>query len=220
MILKRCEYGHYYDGEIYKQCPDCTGIGRNTQMDLSGMSYAYRNDGDYADEDTVTVALPRAHGQQPRVNVSADEEPVTVAMPRQPAPAAKPVRKPTFKPVVGWLVCMQGKDFGSSFTIKLGKNFIGRSPAMDIVLQGDESIAEEKHAAIYYVPKQRRFAAEPGTTGKRLYINRNAVMRPVWIKQHDILTIGNSSLMFFPCCGEHFSWEELIRRHREKGWQS
>lgn len=182
-------------------------------MQMPDMSYG----GDYADEDSVTVALPRSQGQggQAAVYTSRDDDDsVTVGLPRRSAAATQP-RKPTFKPAVGWLVCVRGKDFGNSFTIKLGKNYIGRSDAMEIVLQGDDSIAMENHAAIYYVPKQRRFAAEPGTSGKPFYINRNAVVRPVWIKQHDILIVGSCSLMFFPCCGEHFSWEELIRRHRQ-----
>lgn len=282
MILKRCDKGHYYDGEAYQECPECKGSA-NAGMpyggsyegfygDSYGTSYG-TSDEDYADEDTVTVALPRSHTQgygqgQRRTgaglpdeeNVTAalprshaqkqaprqawadvsesEEENVTVALPRshgqgqqgsfsqaagnrgsgaaaQQHTAGNASRKHSFKPVVGWLVCIQGKDFGSSFTLQLGKNYIGRAAHMDVVLQGDESIGMEKHAAVYYVPKYRRFAAEPGTAGKRFLVNREDVLRPVWIKQHDILTMGNTSLMFFPCCGEHFSWEELLRRHRD-----
>lgn len=283
MILKRCENGHYYDGEIYRECPECRGMGQSSYGQAVGADY-----GDYADEDSVTVALPRSQG---RAGVSGasrangymedysqdygDDENVTVALPRHAAapvpaprhaaapaqasrqtsaaapaqashpasasalhPASRPQqesrhvsgqvsaphpvsasqapRKSGLKPVVGWLVCVQGNDFGSSFTMKHGKNFIGRSADMDIVLHGDESIAWENHAAVFYVPKQRRFAIEPGMNGSRVYLNREAVIRPVWMKQHDILTIGSCSLMFFPCCGEHFSWEELIRRRRER----
>lgn len=206
MILKRCERGHYYDGEIYRECPDCSGNGQGLEGLAQDPSF-----GDYADEDSVTVALPRGRG-----TAGADrpyqEDPTTAALTNKPAAG----RKHGFKPVVGWLVCIRGNDFGSSFTMKLGKNQIGKAPDMDIILQGDDSIAMKNHAAVYYVPKHRRFAAEPGASGKRLYLNRDAVLRPVWIKQHDILTIGNCSLMFFPCCGEHFSWEELIRKHRER----
>lgn len=249
MILKRCENGHYYDGEIYRECPECRGMGQSP-YGQAGTDY-----GDYADEDSVTVALPRSRGQAGTAGAVhrsehmpdgcldyGDEENVTAALPRHApaqaprraaapeqhqasgplqakhpadAPAQTP-RKSGLKPVVGWLVCVQGSDFGSSFTMKHGKNFIGRAADMDIVLHGDESIAFKNHAAVFYVPKQRRFAIEPGTAGRRIYLNREAVVRPVWIKQHDILTIGNCSLMFFPCCGEHFSWEELIRRRREK----
>jgi len=157
---------------------------------------------------------PQGQSRQPDTYASEDDDTVTVALSQKAAAGA--VRKPSFKPVVGWLVCVRGSDFGSSFTIRLGKNHIGRAADMDIVLHGDDSIAMKNHAAVYYVPKQRRFAVEPGASGKRFYLNRDAVIRPVWIKQHDILIIGNSSLMFFPCCGEHFSWEELIRRQREK----
>ncbi len=268
MILKRCDKGHYYDGEIYGECPECSGMGQGTSM---------QDYGDYADEDSVTVALPRSPaggfqrdpsaaggrmngapqagggqrgfsqtdgfdsgqrgfsqaggfdsgqrgfsraggfdgGQRGFSQAGAfDDEPVTAALSHS-APK-NPVRKPGLKPVVGWLVCVRGSDFGRSFTIKLGKNFIGRSPENEIVLRGDDSIAAEKHAAVYYVPKQRRFAVEPGTSGRPFYLNRNVIMRPVWIKQHDILTVGNCGLMFFPCCGEHFSWEEIIKKRREQ----
>ena len=51
MILKRCDKGHYYDGEIYGECPECRGMGQGTSM---------QDYGDYADEDSVTVALPRS----------------------------------------------------------------------------------------------------------------------------------------------------------------
>lgn len=40
-------------------------------------------------------------------------------------------------PVVGWLVCIKGDAFGSSFVLKSGKNFIGRDRKMDVALTGD-----------------------------------------------------------------------------------
>lgn len=239
MILKRCNNGHYYDGEKYAECPECRGLGADFGMDLPRMSYGE----DYADEDSVTVALPRNHGQAApmprgqRQQARDMDDDVTVALPRSHSQGVqagargmdndvtsalprKPVKntsgKQGFKPVVGWFVCIRGQDFGQSFALKLGKNYIGRSADMDVSLHGDESVAMKNHAVICYVPKQRRFAVEMGASGRRVYLNRNVIVRPVWIKQHDILTVGNVSLMFFPCCGEHFSWEELIRKRREK----
>ena len=41
------------------------------------------------------------------------------------------------------------------------------------------------------------------------YLNEEVVLNPVRLKQHDILTIGNTRLMFFPCCGEDFSWDDF-----------
>lgn len=210
MILKRCDNGHYYDGDIYKECPQCKGAGQGSMMqDLSF--------GDYADEeDTVTVALPRAQNRQQASYRADEDEPMTVALQKPQAANSGHARKPSFKPVAGWLVCVRGTDFGSSFTIRLGKNYIGRSKDMDIVLHGDDSIAMNQHAVIYYVPKYRRFAAAPGESGKLFYLNKDAVVRPVWIKQHDILRFGSASFMFMPLCGEHFSWEGLMRRQQER----
>lgn len=112
-------------------------------------------------------------------------------------------------PVAGWLVCIEGDDFGGSFTIKSGRNFIGRSANMDIVLRGDNSISREKHAIILYEPRRREFVAQPGESRELFYINDEVVLNSVRLKQYDVLSIGNTRLMFFPCCGENFSWEDL-----------
>ncbi len=112
-------------------------------------------------------------------------------------------------PVAGWLVCVEGEDFGASFTIKTGRNFIGRSSAMDVVLHGDNSISRERHAIVLYEPKRREFIAQAGESRELFYLNDEVVLNPVRLKQYDILTIGNTRLMFFPCCGENFSWDDL-----------
>lgn len=110
---------------------------------------------------------------------------------------------------VGWLVCVKGKDFGTSFTIRTGKNYIGRTAKMDIVLHKDDEAVRENHAVVYYVPKQKMYVAEPGETRDLFYLNNEVVLNPVKIKKKDILTIGNTSLMFFPLCGEDFNWADM-----------
>ena len=93
--------------------------------------------------------------------------------------------------------------------MKSGRNFIGRASHMDIVLRGDNSISREKHAIILYEPKRREFIAQAGESRELFYLNDEVVLNPVRLKQHDILTIGNTRLMFFPCCGENFSWDDF-----------
>lgn len=117
-------------------------------------------------------------------------------------------------PVAGWLVCIEGEDFGGSFTIKSGRNFVGRSREMDIVLHGDNSISREKHAVILYEPKRREFIAQAGESRELFYLNDEVVLNPVRLKQYDILTVGNTRLMFFPCCGENFGWDDIILNDR------
>lgn len=111
-------------------------------------------------------------------------------------------------PVVGWLVCIEGADFGSSFILKSGRNFVGRSGEMDIVLRGDSSISRVKHAIILYEPKRREFIAQAGESRELFYVNEEVVLNSIRLKQHDILMIGNTKLMFFPCCGENFGWDD------------
>lgn len=117
-------------------------------------------------------------------------------------------------PVAGWLVCIEGEDFGGSFTIKSGRNFVGRSADMDIVLRGDNSISRFKHAVILYEPKRREFIAQAGESRELFYLNDEVVLNPVKLNQYDILTIGNTRLMFFPCCGENFSWDDYNKNDR------
>lgn len=115
---------------------------------------------------------------------------------------------------VGWLVCIKGKDFGIGFAVKDGINYIGCSAEMDIALHKDNREVKEKHAVIYYVPKQKKFIAEPGKTRDLFYLNGEVVLNPVEIKKQDVLTIGNTSLMFVPFCGEDFNWEDAEKNMR------
>ena len=80
---------------------------------------------------------------------------------------------------------------------------------MDVVLHGDNSISRERHAIVLYEPKRREFIAQAGESRELFYLNDEVVLNPVRLKQYDILTIGNTRLMFFPCCGENFSWDDL-----------
>lgn len=112
-------------------------------------------------------------------------------------------------PVVGWLVCIGGKDFGRSFTLKSGRNFIGRASNMDVPLHGNDTISMEKHAVIVYEPKKREFYAKEGESRELYYVNDEVVLAPVQLSANDILMVGDASLMFVPFCGEAFSWDDL-----------
>lgn len=111
------------------------------------------------------------------------------------------------EPVVGWLVCIHGKERGMSFNLKNGKNFIGRSPKMDVVLK-DDRVSREKHAIVVYEPMKRIFLTQPGDSSELFYLNDDVVLNSVILKQNDILTIGETKLMFVPFCSQSFGWDE------------
>lgn len=111
------------------------------------------------------------------------------------------------EPVVGWLVCVQGEERGQCFNLKDGRNFIGRSPKMDIVIH-DSSVSREKHAIIIFEPRKREFLVQCGESSQLFYLNDNPVYSVEKLKVYDELLLGNTKLVFIPFCSEKFGWDE------------
>lgn len=113
-----------------------------------------------------------------------------------------------FLPVVGWLVCVDGPAKGRDYRIHTQKNWIGRAPHMDICISGDNCISAEEDAFIAYEPKKKFFHFVPGKGRNLMYLNDDVLLSPVQLKPYDILTIGQTKLMFVPLCGERFDWDD------------
>lgn len=238
MNLKRCDNGHFFDGDKFGNCPHCAAAGgdANATMAYKDMGSGYGGGNAGAMEEPVTMPMSSYDSEPATVPMSpppAMSEPAAPVMPAASAggnmslqdavnravsvPAEMKNEEKTVSlfqsktgidPTAGWLVCIEGEDFGGSFTIKSGRNFIGRAANMDIVLRGDNSISREKHAIILYEPKRREFIAQAGESRELFYVNDDVVLNPIRLKQYDILSIGSTRLMFFPCCGEKFSWDD------------
>lgn len=178
-----------------------------------------------ADQTTVPLNIPDA--PQP---ANAVTEPLTVSQPvvsqpvvSQPANVTVPivsdddrtlpvtadmldgmVEKPA--PVVGWLVCTDGVNKGTDYRLHQGRNFIGRSPEMDVCILGDNTVSRSSHAIVVYDPRSNVYLAQPGSSKELFYVNDKLVLNPVELKTMDLLNIGDTKLMFVPLCGEQFHW--------------
>lgn len=225
MVLKRCEKGHFYNGDKYAQCNKCSKAAQPVTgysvKEPQAFSYTSRTAGVVMPREEDSVTVPLFQQGEDSVTVPLSAQAVSGGSLREAVQKAAGNAEDDehtisiyqtntgIEPVTGWLVCIKGEDFGASFTIKSGRNFIGRSAGMDIVLHGDQSISREKHAVVLYEPKQREFIAQVGESRELFYVNDEVVLNPVRLKKYDVLAIGNTSLMFFPCCGENFSWEDF-----------
>lgn len=109
------------------------------------------------------------------------------------------------EPVVGWLVCVEGKYKGCSFSLKTGINVIGRNEDADICLREDGMVSRHKHAVIIYEPKQKEFIACQGETSMTYY-NEELLFGQQKLKAYDALEIGEGNYLFIPFCGEQFDW--------------
>lgn len=225
MKLERCPNGHFYDSAKYgDSCPYCAAL----QQTDAAPKPAAPVKAEAEEQAVVPASAPVIATNQAATPVEAVSQ-----SPKQPSPqtelpakivqevSEQPVKKqkkatPTERkrnqPVVGWLVCIKGVYRGESFTLKAGRNFIGRNADMDVCLQEDNSIAGDKQAAIIYEPRSRQFILMPGDVHELCYINNEVALSNTSIKAYDVLDIGDTSLLLIPCCGEKFSWEDGIAK--------
>jgi len=204
MNLTRCSNGHFYDADASATCPHCSQ--GNAQQETVSM---VKN----ATEDSVTKPLTASVGgnlatmvgeaQKSAQSVSAtpaDDDSKTISYAQA---------KIGSEPVVGWLVCIEGEHMGEDFRLKTGKNFIGRSANMDAALTKDKSVSRDKHAIVLYEPKTHIFLVQPGEARELCYLNDQVVLSTQELKRNDVITVGESKLMFFPCCDSVFNWDSV-----------
>ena len=141
---------------------------------------------------------PGGYGYQP---------PMPQPLPEQPQVMEQPA--PEDKPTVGWLVGLNGRYYGRTFDLKAGRNFIGRAPDMDIMLDEDTSVSFTRHASVIYDPKARVFIAQAGESNGLIYVNGEMVLNSINLSPYDRITVGGTMLLFFPLCSETFAWEDL-----------
>lgn len=208
MEMRKCIKGHYYDASINSSCPYCDsaqGEGVTVPMSFS--------QGASSSDDSKT--LPLGYTQSAPVQQAA------------PAPVPKPAMQPSFSqpvddddgktvaiihhdmgidPVVGWLVCIDGKEKGRDYRIHTDNNFVGRSERMDICIRGDETISRENHAIVSYDSVDKIFYFSPGDGRSIVRLNDKAIFQTAQLQAYDKLVIGKTSFLFIPLCGENFEW--------------
>lgn len=191
MEMKQCANGHFYDQSKFKECPYCNSNSANIYERSSWNS-----------------APPSDSGAtQPVWNEDASEQ--TPSGLNDGERTAAVIKKEIgIDPVVGWLVCVEGKEKGRDYRIHADNNYIGRSERMDICIQGDDTISRENHAIISYDSRDRLYYFSQGNGRSIIRLNGKALFSTEQLKAYDIVEIGSTKLIFIPLCGEAFDWKQ------------
>lgn len=115
------------------------------------------------------------------------------------------------EPPVGWLVCVKGEYIGRAFECKAGRNRIGRNQDMEINLADDLTVTRDAQAIIIYEPKKKQFFIQAGTGDGLVYLNGEIVFSHEPLASYDVISLGKTEFIFYPLCGEKFSWDEYIK---------
>lgn len=226
MNIVKCPNNHFYDSDRFSSCPHCENA---TPMNPGITQPANELEIDKTmrlipDEPATggKVVIPTEPGPNTPSSVISQDGTDTAVTPTKPEDNTgdKTIRyfdAIDAEPVTGWLVCIEGKkNFGKDFKLKVGGNFIGRASEMDVCLAGDSSVSRLKHAVVLYEPKNNVFILQPGESRQLTYLNENVVLAPTEIKTNDIIQVGDTKLMFIPCCTDKFKWDDVIKEGEDE----
>jgi len=115
------------------------------------------------------------------------------------------------EPVVGWLVVVEGPGIGAFRPIFIGSNTIGSDPGQRIPINfGDAFISREEQAYIRYDTDDRQFLLIPNLAKTNVVsIDNVKPTSAVRMMPYDIISMGDTRLVFIPFCGEEFDWSDL-----------
>lgn len=130
------------------------------------------------------------------------------------APEPHENMQPVFDPAVGFLVIVDGPGRGASHPIHYGQNTIGRSSSQRISLNyGDPRISREEHAFLIYDETTQDFFIRDNGKANLVRHNDTPVLTPTRLNHRDVISIGDTLMLFIAVCGADFDW---IRDDPEK----
>ena len=112
------------------------------------------------------------------------------------------------RPVVGWIVCVDGPEKGRDYRIRAGKNKVGRSWKMDISIAKDRELMPSDHAVISFSSESCSFQLEPGVPEAESFKNGKPLTQAVFIEENDRIKFGESEFVFVPYCKQGRLWED------------
>lgn len=213
MAMQQCPNGHLYDDSKNSSCPYCSNNSVNATVPLSNATPQAGGSGMFPPTADLDGFVPHQEYVAPQPQVAAQEQPFPPT-----TPVDTPFEKTTYvdpivndngdTEVMGWLVCLEGKNRGRDFRIHGANNPIGRGSDNDINLEFDNAISKGINALIAYDDRNNKFFLYRANNSRNnMYINGALLLSPVELKDYDVLEIGNTKMIFRSLCNESFVWK-------------
>ena len=112
--------------------------------------------------------------------------------------------------IVGWLVCINGDEYGQYFPLYSGTNAIGRGSNMDICIKNDMEISRLVHAEICYDSIDNKYTLDTKSDANPVYVNDKLIHtdldKSYILHDRDKLPLGAHTFMIIELCNDDFSW--------------
>ena len=200
-MQKYCPKGHAYDSSL-PSCPFCLpnqGVGLNqtapaNPYDGTLPPTAPVNQYDSNQGGSVAPTMP----VQQKTKFIGDLSVTSNATSTQQAVQAR------VRPVVGWLVCVQGPDIGKDFRLHTHFNHVGRNKDQDVCLS-DPTVSGE-HFTVSYDMQHNHYFADMNKGSTFVYINSYPLGGRTVLKKGDQIKVGDSLLVFIPLEQQDVKW--------------
>lgn len=108
--------------------------------------------------------------------------------------------------VVGWLVGLDGPAKGESFTIRMGRNTIGRDRKSDVYINDEQ--ASGHHADLVFRPDEGRFILMDHNSTNGTYVNEVELEPRRDLVDRDLVTVGRHKFLFVSLLDARFRWDD------------
>ena len=204
-----CPRGHLYDSSL-PSCPYCSPNAQNVtptapiNMQGGGIGVTSPVNPQSVGPTNPVFVGPTAPVNPPKNAMEATQYIGDLAT--QTNNASAPSKR--VRPVVGWLVCVQGPDIGKDFRLHTHFNAVGRDKDQDVCLS-DEFVSRE-HFVVSYDMVNNRYFAEMGKGKTFVYINGYPLGGRTQLKKGDQIKVANSLLVFIPLEEQDVKWNWKI----------
>ena len=205
-----CPNGHMYDSSTFSSCPFCTP---NVNQNIGKTNPVYSPQGNVGPTTPVnqnippTTPLTNPFQNNPMgtpTEYAGDLQPQTSKSINGGTPAKERVR-----PVVGWLVCVQGPDIGKDFRLHTHFNRVGRLDNQDVCLS-DPRVSREHFTVSYDLMNSQYYAEMQSGGNTMVYINGQPLGGRIMLKKGDQIKVGDSMLVFIPLEEQDVKWNWKI----------